>query len=183
MINSFFDLVQNPVPGPLDAAFHVLLLCTENAGAMNPLTVLESSAHVDPNGHRSLANGFYTDIPPQLTGSVEEVAHTIEVAVRRSYDFMKCPIILGGDRSIVEPVLRGVQGQIGCFVVARDPRDLVGTTEPVLFHFDADDNSEPFPAEEFPVNRVAAILFTGTAKTNPEKVVNQILKLCDTLRV
>jgi len=182
MIESLFETVQIPVPGPLDAEFHVLLLTAGELGHMNPQTILDSSADLSYRIHKSLQLGFYTDIPPRLVGTQEEIAHTIEVAVRRSFDFMKCPIIFGGDSSIEPAIIRGLEGQVKQFSMI-DSRELSAErTGNIVIKIDADNPQDVYTyelAETLDFDCVKAVVITGSDQADPSAVIRAVLNLCD----
>lgn len=184
MIESLFEKQQNPVPGPLDAEFHVLLLAAGEPGFMDPQTILEKSCELPTENHRAMALGFYTDIPPRLSGTAEEIAHTIEVAVRRSFDFMKCPVIFGGDSSIVPAIIRGVEGQVKQFSVVPVAQIESSVSNSMVIQIDGDSlNRTPdFSSVDLTISQVKAIVITGTSAADPVCVVDTVLNLCDRIR-
>ena len=184
MIESLFEKQQKPVPGPLDATFHVLLLAAGDPGYLDPQRVLDISNELDLSGRGSLAKGFYTDIQPRLVGSSEEIFHTIEVAVRRSFDFMKCPLIFGGDSTILPAIIRGVEGQSSFEILKLEDIGSVGTKS-VVVEIDGDSVSSfqiPTALNLF-IDQVKAIVVTGTTAADIPAVLKAVLDLCDRIKV
>ena len=184
MIASLFEKQQTPVPGPLDAVFHVLLLAAGDPGFLDPQRILDISAEIDVSGRESLSKGFYTDILPRLVGSSEEIFHTIEVAVRRSFDFMKCPLIFGGDSTILPAIIRGIEGQSSFEIVTLRDVGSIGSKEVVVVidgnTLDSNHLLSPF---DLPIDQVKAIVVTGSDSADVHVILTTVLDLCDQIKI
>lgn len=171
--NSFLEKQQSPTPGPLDAEFHILQLQFGDS-ALQPQELLKASQEltVDPT---LLNRGFYTDIPPRLGETIEESEQAIEVAVRRSFDFMKLPIILGGSSEILPAVFRGIEGQIPAFTI-HDAGDIIEEVGSVVLTFDAD--SLPAKDQVYTkrsIESIGAIIVTGDSQGNEANVIDALM--------
>lgn len=172
--NSFFEQQQNPAPGPLDAEYHILQLPFGGDNALQPQELLLKSQEVSLESVLT-ERGFYTDIPPRLGATIEESEHTIEVAVRRSFDFMKLPLIIGGSNEILPAVFRGIEGQVADFIIC-DASSIQESEKRVVITFDADN----LPAEDQNYTprsheSIAAVIVTGTSGSDATEVLQSLL--------
>lgn len=181
---SFLERQQSPVPGPLDAAFHIIQLGFGGNEAMSPEKLIAASQEIELDGTVVQSVGIYTDIPPNMSNTIEESEHTIEVAVRRSFDFMKLPVIIGGNNLIVPAVIRGLEDQIDSFAMISAEEVMSCGDSTLVLTIDGDSLPETdfyeF-TELLSVERVRAVVITGSRNVNYHDVVVKLILLLDAI--
>lgn len=184
MSKTFLEKPQGTIPGPLDAEFHVIQLGFGGASGMSPEKLIDASQEVDNCSEGLISAGIYSDIPPQMADTIEESEHTIEVAVRRSFDFMKLPLILGGNSEILPAVRRGLDDQLGTYVevVAEKAGEIEGDNLVITLDGDAlpEIDFASF-SDKLSIERVGAVVVIGSGDVDYSSVAKKVVDLLNAI--
>lgn len=112
----FLESAAKPLK-PIDAFFHVIPVPCEKTvsygggTAKGPAAIIEASSQIEPFDGFSepYRLGIYTAPEVNCTGKIEKVIDNIDKAVSLSLAYNAFPVILGGEHSISEGVLRAMK--------------------------------------------------------------------------